>query len=89
MRNQATLMIVVCTLEIVTAMAVVYLQHSKAVANGDARSTEQEMVGVVRVHRVGTLIQEVIKNQHGHHDCLTCTSSHLECSTGQYISIIL
>ena len=81
MRDEAALMVVVGALKVVAALAVVYLQNGKAVANGDAWRTEQKVVGIMRVHRVAPFVQVVVEDEHRHHHRLARTCCHFEGGT--------
>ena len=87
--DQSALVVVVGALKVVAALTEVQLQYGEAVANGDAWRTEQEVVGIVGVHRIGPLVQVVVEYQHGHHHRLARTRCHLEGGTGQHEGIVL
>ena len=65
--------------------AVVDEEDAKAVANGDARSDQQEMVSETGISRIFFLVEVVVEDEHGHHDSLSRASCHLECSSRQNI----
>jgi len=62
----------------VVVARVVWQQHAETVANGDARSDQQEGIGEPGVLGVRELVQRLPRDEHGHDDGLAAACGHLE-----------
>ena len=63
--------------EPVVVLGVVGPEHPQPVADGDARSDDEERVGEPAILRVGDLVQGVPGDEHGHDDRLARAGRHL------------
>ena len=88
-RDQSALMVIVRLVVVVASCTKVQLQYAKPITNSNARSANQEMVGIVGILGIGSFVQVIIKDEHSHHDRLSRTCSHLESCPWQHESIVI
>ena len=78
--NQIPLMVVVVHF-ISCLIAIIQIEHTQPVANGNARSNYQEVVCKACVLHVVLSVQVIIQDHHSHHNRLASTCCHLKGCT--------